>query len=532
MLIELENRIKKILREKFPESQGIQSLSISLPPPHIKGNYSIAWPMSAAKHLKKSPLEIAGEAALLIKDDSISDCEAVPPGFVNFTVKDEFCFREILSLNEKQQKYFCLSPFTGAVNLEFVSANPTGPLHLASGRAAAIGDSLARILEFVGCKVSREYYVNDAGRQVEILGLSLKARFEGKEPPENGYRGEYLLKMAKNLPRKDCSRWGNKDFSEFAISKIIKMHKTDLAAFGVEFDNWFLESELHKKSWLKKTLEKIKRKKLIYEKDGALWFGSGAKGRGDKDRVLVKSDGRNTYFLSDIAYHLNKSSRGFKHIIDIWGADHHGYVPRMKAALGALIPEIDFRIIIHQLVLLKKESEKVKMSKREGRFISLKELVEEVGKDAGRFFFVMRSPNSHLNFDIGLARKKSNENPVYYVQYVHARICSIFSKARLDGAKMVRPAEVELSDEEKRLAVKVLWFEKILQTCIEDLSPHHLTSYLVELAGLFHSFYDTCRVLDPQNPEKTYIRMKLIEGVRFAIKSGLGLLGVSAPEKM
>jgi len=310
-----------------------------------------------------------------------------------------------------------------------------------------------------------------------------------------------------------------------------------MKAFGVQFDRWFLESELHDDKSPEKTLEELKKRGMTYEKEGAVWLGtSTVMDSDDKDRVLVKSDGHNTYFLNDIAYHLNKFDRGFTKVIDIWGADHHGHVPRMEMAISALGREKEaFKVIIHQMVALKRGTETVKMSKREGDFVSLKELVDEVGPDACRFFFAMHSPNSHMTFDIDLAKKQSNDNPVFYVQYVHARIVSIFGNAKdkgVDPGREFDAAKVKLNAEERGLILKLMWFGSVLEACVRESSPHLLTTYLSELSAMFHSFYTKHKVLDASEPETTAFRLFLLKAVKQVIAQGLGLLGVTAPEKM
>ncbi len=534
-LSELEEEMKAAAKAAFGLDDGqLKNFAVSVPPPHIKGDLSLAWPIAAAKALKKPPLKIAEElkAALAGKYDAA----VLPPGFVNISLKDKSLLDDtgrILS----EDSYFA-NPIHAKekVNIEFVSANPTGPMHLASGRGATLGDSLSRIMRFLGYQVKEEFYVNNVGRQVSLLGQSLKARYQGKNPPEDGYQGEYLKDMAAALPS-DAAGWNDKQFSEFAVKEMLILHKADMKAFGVEFDRWFLESELHEAKGPEKALEELKKRGMTYEKEGALWLGTASVMESDdKDRVLVKSDGHNTYFLNDIAYHLNKIERGFTKIVDIWGADHHGHVPRMEAAVSALGHDRElFKIIIHQQVLLKRGTELVKMSKRAGDFISLKELVEEVGADACRFFFAMHSPNSHMTFDIDLAKKQSNDNPVFYVQYVHARICSIFNNAAykdVDPARAYDPAKITPNPEERALMIKLLWLEKILETCVRDSSPHQLTVYLSELSAMFHSFYDQHKVLDAADPETTAFRLFLLKAVQRVIGRGLGLLGVSAPERM
>ncbi len=533
-LSSLEDELKRRAMAAFSlDEKAAAGFSLSAPPPHIKADISIAWPIAGAKLLKKPPLKIAAELKAALAPDF--DAEAIPPGFVNLKLSDALLLEELRELDKAD--YFKRPEFGGQkINLEFVSANPTGPMHLASGRGATLGDSLARIWRALGAEVSTEFYVNNVGRQVELLGRSLKARFEGAEPPQDGYQGDYLKAMAAVLP-KEASGWAEKQFSEHAVSEMLKLHRTDMKAFGVEFDRWFLESELHASGAPAAALAELKKRGMAYEKEGAVWFGAPAEAESeDKDRVLVKSDGRNTYFLNDIAYHLNKFSRGFTKLVDIWGADHHGYVPRLEAAVGALGAGLgSFKVIIHQQVALKRGDELVKMSKRAGDFISLKELVDDVGADACRFFFAARGPNTHLNFDVELAKKRSNENPVYYVQYVHARICSIFSNAPekgVDPAAGFDAGGVVINPEERALMLKLLWLEKTLADCARDQSPHHLTTYLTELAALFHTFYDKHKVLDPENKEVSAYRLFILKAVKSVIARGLGLLGVSAPERM
>jgi len=531
----LETALKAEARAVFGLDDGqLKNFALSAPPPHIKADISLAWPIAAAKLLKKKPLQIAEEFKTALAGKY--DAEVLPPGFLNFRLKD----RDLADAAGRicsDASYFADPAYAGEkVNIEFVSANPTGPMHLASGRGVTLGDSLARIMSFLGYQVGKEFYVNNVGKQVELLGLSLKARLLGEEPPEGGYKGEYLKDIAARLP-KEAAGWTDKQFSEFAVGEMLALHKADMAVLGTKFDRWFLESELHAAGAPEKAKAELSKRGMTYEKDGAVWLGTSSEtGSDDKDRVLVKSDGRNTYFLNDIAYHLNKFERGFTKVVDVWGADHHGYVSRMETAVAALGHDKSaFKIIIHQMVALKRGTELVKMSKREGDFISLKELVDEVGADACRFFFAMHSANSHMVFDIDLAKKRSNDNPVFYVQYVHARIRSIFNNAAekgVDPARTFDAAKVVLNDEERGLALKLMWLGKVLETCVRDSSPHHLTVYLSELSALFHSFYDKHKVLVAAEPETTAIRLFLLKAVQSVIARGLGLLGVSAPEKM
>ncbi len=524
----LEEQARKLLQKDF----GIEAENFSFtePPPHIGADLASSFAMSAAKRAGKNPVETAKLAAGALS--SIMDVQNTG-GFLNFKLKDSF-FPEFLDAF-KSEKYFS-SPEKEKtkINIEFVSANPTGPLHLASGSGASLGDSLARILSALGYGVSREYYINNVGNQVRMLGLSLKARFSGQPVPDEGYHGEYLKDIAAEVPEEAAS-WPPEKFGAFAMEKIVSSQKKVMADFNVDFDLWFEESSLHERNLPAKTLAALKEKNMAYEKDGAIWLGLAESGSDDKDRVLVKSGGINTYFLNDLAYHADKFSRGFNKVIDIWGADHHGYVPRMKAGLEALgYPPEAFTVIIHQLVSLKKGGETVKMSKRAGEFVTLSELISEVGTDACRFFFTIRSPKTHLVFDIDLAKKKSNENPVFYVQYVHARINSIFENAAQKGLSGIKPdwASYRLNDDERKLLLKVVYMEKVLLQCEKELSPHHIPTYLTELAGLFHSFYDRHKVVDETNKQASAVRLALMGAVALAIRRGLSMIGVSAPERM
>jgi len=505
-------------------------------PPHVAADFSIPWPLAAGKALGRKPLDITRE--LTAKLTIAGEAAAAPPGFINITFGGEALTANLLELlraPERHGREPGLVP--RKILLEFVSANPTGPVHLASGRAATLGDALARVLRRRGHAVAIENYVNDAGRQIELLGLSVKARYDNASVPEDGYQGDYIKDIAAAAPA-EAAGWTPQEFSRFAVERMLAEHRADMEEFGVAFDRWFRESELHGRRALDGVLDKLKELGRIKEQDGAVWLAAaGEDAEDDKDRVLVRSDGRPTYFLADIAYHQDKLDRGHAELIDIWGADHHGYVPRMTDAVAALgYPKGTFRVIIHQLVRLFRGKEAVKMSKRAGEFVTLRELVDDVGVDACRYFFARHSPTAHMNFDIELAKKRSQENPVYYVQYVHARIRSIFREA---PAKGVTPGPASPEDltrlrepAERALLVKLAWFPEVLRVCERDLSPHALPTYLGELAGLYHVFYEQCTVLDAAKQERSRARMALCAGVAAVIKDGLGLLGVSAPERM
>jgi arginyl-tRNA synthetase len=523
-----------------------ETLAVAAPPPHVKADLSLPWPLAAAKMAKKNPIELAKSLSeALAKVPEVESATPSPPGFVNVVIRQSAMVGNLKAITLAPGVYGKDEggPAT-KVLIEFVSANPTGPLHMASGRGATLGDSLVRIMKRLGRKAAAEYYVNDGGDRVILLGESILARYKqslGQEAavPEKGYQGEYLVDLAALAPAEkkdwDAAKWGR-----YAMDALLASHKDDMRVFDTHFDRWYLESELFGSGAVPKTLEFLKGRGMVFEKDGATWLGT-ANAEGstdDKDRVLVKSTGKPTYFLPDIAYHKDKYDRGFERVIDIFGADHHGYVPRMKAAIAALgRPVESYHAIVHQLIHLFRGQEAVKMSKRAGTFISLREIVDEVGKDACRFFFALRTPDSHLNFDLELAKKQSSENPVFYVQYVHARINSIFKKAAETGVwtagELPMPnARYLTAPEEKALLMKLAWFPEVLLDAERLLSPHPLANYLMELAGLFHPFYEKCPVVAAEDPEVAKARLLLIAGVRDVIREGLSLLGVSAPDSM
>ncbi len=543
---------KKLAYEarKWADAAGIplpETLEVNAPPAHVKADLSLPWPLAAAKGAKKNPLELARSLAEhLSKVHEVESAQAAPPGFVNIMIKQTALCANLKAITLAPKAY---GEDEGGpktkVLVEFVSANPTGPLHMASGRGATLGDSLVRIMKRLGRQAAAEYYVNDAGGRVELLGESIKARYlqsRGRDAkvPEKGYQGEYLIDLAAAAPA-GAADWDAVQWGRYAMDALLASHRDDMKAFDAHFDRWYLESELFASGAVPQTLEYLKSRGMVFEKDDAVWLGTlNAEGStDDKDRVLVKRDGKPTYFLPDIAYHKDKYDRGFTRLIDVFGADHHGYVPRMKAAIGALGQDPkSYHAIVHQLIHLYRGQEAVKMSKRAGTFIPLRELIDEVGKDACRFFFALRTPDSHLNFDLELAKKQSSENPVFYVQYVHARICSIFRKAaetglHAPGASMPMPnARYLTAPEERALLNKLAWLPEVLLDCERLLSPHPLANYLMELAGLFHPFYEKCPVVSSDDPEQGKARLLLIAGVRDAIREGLGLLGVRAPEQM
>jgi len=504
----------KIL-EKLRELTGLESIKLSSPPPKIQGDIST----NAAMASGKDPEEIIGALKEL---DAVEDAVKVGPGFINISLKTSALHAEIAEIISDPQIYGRQK--TGEkIIFEMVSSNPTGPLHIGHGRGAAIGDSLARIYERYGYDVYREYYVNDTGKQMTLLGKSIYNTISGKPVPENGYKGEYIADIAKTI--KDCS--SADECARRASDMILKEHLDVLKKFRVSYDNVFYESKLIETGEVHEVIRLLKEKNLTYEKEGALWFRSTEFGD-DADRVLIKQDGELTYFASDCAYHKDKAQR-FPALINFWGADHHGYVPRLKAFWEALGLKGSLDILLYQLVNLKRGEEKISMSTRQGEFVTLEEVVDEVGADAARFFMLMRSSDSPLEFDVGLAKENSKKNPVYYVQYSHARICSVFLKAGRDFSSLSSDCAKDLGSEEREMIKALARFPYLLYKCVDLKAPHLMTEYLREVANLFHKYYDSVRVIGSKKEEA---RLVLLKAVKEVIKNGLELCGVSAPEKM
>jgi len=497
------------------EISGIADFKVDFPPKKEMGDYASNLAILCARKLSQNPLELAEQIAnkvkALDKTAVFEKIEVAPPGFINFTFSDrqlQQALPEILKLDGdfgrsdagKGQK----------ILLEFVSANPTGPLHVGHGRWAVIGDVIARLLQATGYQVEREYYVNNVGNQVEKLFASVKAAREGKPIPEGGYGGSYIQEVRGETLLE-------------IIASLLEEQKKTLGRLRVNFDRFFYESEMYKKDQVKWIVEKLHENKKTFEENGAIWFKSQELGD-DKNRVLVREDGQPTYFAADIAYHLDKFARGYDHLINIWGTDHHGYVSRLKAAMLALgQPAEKLEIIMGQLVTLYRGKEPIRMSKRTGEMITLQEVIDEIGVDATRFFFSATDVNSHLDFDLELAKKKSSENPVYYVQYAHARICSILRKSQgqpgIDLSDLTHPAE-------RALMLKLLSFTDLVEEAARLRHPHRLTEYGRELATTFHFFYEKCRVLG--NPA----RLLLVNASRIVLRNVLELLGILAPESM
>jgi arginyl-tRNA synthetase len=536
--------------QKCDLNVGAVEIHIEQPNDPSYGDFSTNIALVAAKAVGKKPKDIADDIVRHISNDErvFDKIDVAGPGFINFTFSIDYLRDQIAEINRLGGSYGDSDIGAGEkLQIEFVSANPTGPLVIVSARAAAVGAALVNVLAKVGYDVEAEYYVNDAGSQVEKLGNSLLVRFrqlEGEdiEFPEEGYPGEYLVEIAKQIDKKQGRKWlelpkdrAAGEFGAFAIERITSMIREDLEAFGVNFDQFFNESTLHGEGAdLPKALDILRGKKVTFEEEEALWFRSTEFGD-EKDRVLVRSDGTPTYFLADAAYHYNKYNRGFRHVIDIWGPDHHGHIKRLEAAstvLGA--PEGWLEILIVQWVRLIEEGKQVAMSKRGGEFITLKDLVSDVGVDAAKFFFLMRKTNAHLDFNLTLARKESDENPVYYVQYAHARISSVIAFARDEGVALPKDmgcVELLSEPEEIELMRQLVIFPQLIEGAAKAREPHRLTSYAQQLAASFHHFYHICRIVS-SNERLSEARLLLAEATRIVLAESLRILGVSAPEKM
>jgi arginyl-tRNA synthetase len=548
----MKTTVQKAIVEAL-EKAGIAADDVEVQAPKEESHGDLASPvaMGLAGKLKRPPRDIASEiAGHILKNhaETFENVEVAGPGFLNFTFTRNYLYGGIGAILAEGDKRFLSDVGSGTrVQVEFVSANPTGPLHLGHGRGAAIGCALSNLLKAAGYEVEREYYVNDAGRQVQLLGESVFARYKelieiDHEFPEEGYRGDYIIDTARTIHERVDEKYRGATFEEEAdffidssLELMLEMIKRVLEDFSVSFDVWQSERALHDEGTVKHTIDFLRDKELIFEKDGATWFRSSKFGD-DKDRVVIKADGGHTYFASDIAYHLKKVERGFDEIINIWGADHHGYVPRLEAVMDALGPgRRHLAVLLVQMVSLLRGGEPVQMSKRSGEFVTLREVIEEVGADTTKFIFLTRRHDSQLAFDLEVAKAESSENPVYYIQYAGARISSIFRKAGEEGVPTDGLEQADLSplteDEELRLIRKLLMYPMTLEAAALAREPHRLTFYLQELAGLFHPFYKRHRVLT-DDAALTRARLALCESVRIVLRHALGILGISAPERM
>lgn len=531
--------------------QELPDFALERPRNKEHGHWAANLALLLAADQRKKPRDIAGIIISHLPDSQgrLDGVEVAGPGFINFTLSRAWMREELVRLAEAGDTYgrWQLVPGT-RLQVEFISANPVGPMHVGHGRWAALGDALASLLSAVGYEVEREFYVNDYGTQMDNFAISVEARYlellgVEVEFPEDGYRGEYIRTIAQEILETEGEGWKDEPsqrrrevFMELAYAQVLDHLKLTLHRFGVDFDVWFSERTLHESGELKATLQRLKTEGLAYEKDGALWMETSRFGD-DKDRVLVRSNGSPTYYASDIAYHLDKIGRGFEHVIDLWGADHHGYVQRMQSAMTALGHPGVLEVIIGQLVNLKRGGEQVRMSKRTGEMITFEELLDEVGRDAARYFFLTRSQDSSVDFDIELAKQQSQDNPVYYVQYAHARICSILRYGQEQGFDVeeeIPPPEVLASlvaEEELDLALKLFEYEELVRDSALGRAPHRLTHYLEETSALFHFFYNHHRVIS-EDKELSRARLFLCKCTRQVIRNCLGLLGVSAPESM
>lgn len=515
------------------------------------GDLATNLAMLLTKQAKRAPREIASIIINHLETEGtwIASCEIAGPGFINFRLDPGWLTGVVPEVLARGKEYGSVDIGRGEkVQVEFVSANPTGLLHMGNARGAALGDSLASLLSMAGYEVTREFYINDAGNQIHNFALSLEARYlqqlgHDVPFPEAGYHGEDLIETVKRIIEKDGDKYlamaeelRREFLVRYALEEKIEHIKETLEELGVVYDVWFSEQSLHDSGYVRETIEELEKKGYIYEQEGALWLKSTLFGD-EKDEVVIRSNGIPTYFAADIAYHRNKFERGFDRVINIWGADHHGHVARMKGAVKALGYNPDsLQIILMQLVRLIQGGEVVKMSKRSGQYITLKELMDEVGKDAVRFFFIMRDPDSTVEFDLDLAKAQSADNPVYYVQYAHARLCSILRQAKEQGYNTeVNPDEAQLrllsSREERDLLKKLADLPGEITVAARLMEPHRLARYVLELAGLFHTFYNSQRVLIDDDNLRT-ARLGLIRATRQVLANVLDILGVTAPEKM
>jgi arginyl-tRNA synthetase len=543
--------VQRAIQAEALAEQSLPKIEIEVPKNEIHGDFSTNIAMIMASTQKKAPRKIAEQIIDTLEDHDnlITKTEIAGPGFINFFINIESWQKVLRDIHAAGDDYGRNDMGQGEkFQIEFVSSNPTGPLHVGHGRGAAVGDSVGNILGFCGYDVQKEYYINDAGRQIETLGRSVFLRYQellGKQIdfPKDCYQGAYIQDIATIIQEKyaqDLDAMPDDTAIAYcarvAAGIIIKGIRQDLEMFGVSFNRWFSEQSLYDSGSVDQVIAELQERNIVYEKDGATWFKT-SEYQDEKDRVIVRQNGQKTYFASDVAYHLDKYRRGFEKVIDVWGADHHGYIPRMTASIEALGYRRDqFEVILVQLVNLLRGGEPVAMSTRAGEFITLKDVVNEVGTDAARFLFLTRHYESPLDFDLELAKKKTNENPVYYVQYVHARISSIIKKGKERGVidhaadqdmalnRLVEPEEIQL--------IRTLdQFPEVVKKGANFREPHRITYFLMNLASAFHSYYNKHRVL-ADDPALVQARLSLVMAVRRIIRIGLTLLGVSAPEKM
>ena len=551
----LKHKLAELLTQAAAEAQKSGKFpSVTLPevimehpqnPEH--GDYASSLPLKLARITSSNPLTIANDIVSFIAcTDEIERAVVAPPGFINFILSADWLTGQVNSILEAGEAYGNIElGHDKRVQIEFVSVNPTGPLHVGHGRGAILGSTLSNALTAAGYQVEKEYYINDAGNQIDAFYRSLYARYQQclgneAEMPEDGYFGQYMVELAREIADQKGDKFRNlpeaeaiEQVGQAGLEKMLGQIKADLERMGVTFDVWFNESSLYKNGQYDDVMSLLKQGGHISEKEGATWFVTTALGE-DKDNVVIRSDGSPTYFATDIAYHYDKFlKRRFDTVINIWGADHMGHVSRMKAVVGALgIDPEKLKIIISQMVTLRRGGEIVRLSKRSGDIVSLRELIDEVGADVCRFFFLSRSADSQMDFDLELAKKQSADNPVYYVQYAHARIASILRLAQERGIDY-RDGDVSLLTTEPELTLirKMLLLPELVETIATTLEPHHLTYYAQDLATVFHSFYKQCRVVSPDEA-LTKARLKLVEAAKIVLSRTLHLMGMTAPEQM
>ena len=542
----IKDAAQKAIEAGTVKEGELPAVVLEVPPQKEFGDFATNFAMQAARSLKCNPRIVAQAVVDNLACAYIDKTEIAGPGFINFYLKQDWVYSLLSNILAQGDSYGDLKQENPEkIQLEYVSANPTGPLHVGHGRGAAVGSALANLMKAAGYNVTREYYINDAGNQIENLAASVNARYLALmgvecEFPENGYHGADIIDTAKRIVK----IYGDKfmqmeeedrlhEFKTLALKEKLAALKEDLQAFNVDFDVWFSEKTLHDEDRIKAACDYLMERGYMYEKDGALWLKSTEYGD-DKDRVVIRDNGIPTYLAADIAYHRDKFERGFDHVINLWGADHHGYIARMKAAVGALgySPE-QLEVLILQMVSLYRNGELVKMSKRTGQSVTLNELIEEVGTDAARFFFIMRSIDSQLDFDLTLATEKSSDNPVYYVQYAYARICSILRQIADENITVDEksPLTSLTAEVEINLIKKLGEYPELIAAAAKERAPHRVAHYVYELASLFHSFYNQCRILGVE-PEVQQARLLLVIAVSHVLKHALDILGISAPERM
>ena len=558
MAINTKNHIAQLIKGALDDAQrsGVlppappEDPAIERPQNPEHGDFACSLPLKLARPMRMNPMAIAEKLVSLIQvEGAIDRVWAAQPGFINFSLKQSWLVEQIDTIQEAGKAYGNVDIGAGCrVQVEFVSVNPTGPLHIGHGRGAVFGSALANILEAAGYEVQREYYVNDAGTQIHRFSQSIYARYQQAldreaELPSDGYQGEYVVELAQELKAAEGDRFLHMpeqdallELGKIGLAKMVDAIRSDLELLGVGFDVWFSEHSLYDGDQYETAMKLLRDGGHLVESEGATWFASTALGE-DKDNVLVRSSGEPTYFASDVAYHYNKFvERKFDRVIDVWGADHQGHVGRTKAAVNALaVPSEGLTLIITQLVTFKRQGQVVRVSKRTGDIITLRELVEEVGPDACRFFFLSRSPESQMEFDMELAKEESSENPVYYIQYAHARIASILRLAQERGIDH-GDGDLSLLIHEAELALirKMVELPELVEMMARNLEPHHLPHYAGELATAFHWFYQQCRVVSgaPEDAEITKARLRLVEAAKTVLARCLELMIMEAPERM